>query len=369
MRDLIKILGRVPIYKLFRTFGFPKVFPMNITLSVTGKCNSQCSTCNIWKKKIDKPELSLEEIDKIFTSLGNIPVWFTMSGGEPFLRADFVDVCKLAYERCSPKVINIPTNGILYNIIPDKVEEIIRECSCTQIVVNLSIDEIDERHDEIRGVKNNFEYAMKTYEKLRKIKAKNFTLGIHTVISNFNVYRFKEIYSELIKLRPDSYITEIAEERNELDTIGTNITPSLEKYSSAIDFLMGKIGTVMRGLSPNGDCPRGFTKIQSSFRLEYYDMVKKILSKKTQIIPCYAGFISAQISAAGDVWFCCIKAESIGNLRDVNYDFSKIWYSKKADIMRKYIKDKYCFCPMANVSYTNMLCNFKSLFKVFMRYK
>lgn len=363
MRDFVKILGRVPLYKLFRTFGFPKILPMNITLSVTGKCNSQCSTCNIWKKKIDKPELSLDEIDKTFISLGKIPVWFTMSGGEPFLRADFVDICKFAYKRCSPKVINIPTNGIMHEIIPDKVEEIIRECSCTQIVVNLSIDEVGQRHDEIRGVKNNFEYAMKTYEKLRKIKANNFTLGIHTVISNFNVDRFKEIYNEFNKLSPDSYITEIAEERVELNTVGTGITPSLEKYSTAIDFLIGKIR------KKNVDCPSMgtvsiFSKIQNSFRLLYYDNVKKVLSKKTQIIPCYAGFTSVQISPIGDVWFCCIKAESVGNLRDVNYDFSKIWYSKKADNMRKYIKEKRCFCPMANVSYTNMLCSFKSLFKI-----
>ena len=354
MRSLSGILLRIPFYKSFRIFGSPKILPMNITLSVTTRCNSRCRTCNIWKKHID--ELSLEEIDKILKSLGNTPAWFTISGGEPFIRPDFVEICKLVYDRCSPKVINIPTNGILHSIIPDNVKEIVKYCSNTQIVVNVSIDEVGEKHDEIRGIKNNFEYTMKTYNELRKIKAKNFTLGIHTVISNFNVDRFKDIYNELIKLNPDSYITEIAEERVELDTIGTGITPSLEKYSKAIDFLIEKI-------EKNGTVPL-FQRIQNSFRLLYYDMVKKVLLEKTQIIPCYAGISSAHIYPNGDVWMCCIKAEPIGNLREANYDFKKIWNSKKANNIRKYIKDKKCFCPMANVSYTNILCNFKSLFNV-----
>jgi hypothetical protein len=50
-------------------------------------------------------------------------------------------------------------------------------------------------------------------------------LGIHSVISTFNVKRFSEIYEGLVQLEPDSYITEVAEERAELLTVGTGITP------------------------------------------------------------------------------------------------------------------------------------------------
>ena len=88
-------------------------------------------------------------------------------------------------------------------------------------------------------MKDNFQRAMKTYEALKELrKYDNFTLGIHTVISNFNVDEFEDIYQNLIQLQPDSYITEIAEERVELGTIGEGITPNYEKYSQAIDFII-----------------------------------------------------------------------------------------------------------------------------------
>jgi len=61
-------------------------------------------------------------------------------------------------------------------------------------------------------------------------------VGIHTVISKFNVERFREIAGGLMDLHPDSYITEIAENRVELDTMNEDITPRVMDYSQAIRF-------------------------------------------------------------------------------------------------------------------------------------
>jgi hypothetical protein len=93
-------------------------------------------------------------------------------------------------------------------------------------------------------------------------------------------------------------------------------------------------------------------------------MVKRVLKEHRQIIPCYSGFASAQIAPDGDVWMCCIKAETIGNLRDVGYDFGKIWFSERAKELRQTIKSEKCCCPLANASYTNMLHNIGSLSRV-----
>lgn len=347
------ILTNIPKYKLFRSFGYPKMLPFNLTASLTYHCNSRCKTCNVWKKKVD--ELSFEEFDRIFKNIGEQPYGVVLSGGEPFLRKDIVDICKSIYKNCKPMVINIPTNGILYNIIPGKVQEIAESCPDTQIVVNLSLDGIKEKHDEIRCVKDNYEKAIKTYEGLKQIKSKNLERGVHTVISKFNVEEIPNIYKHLIELEPDSYITEIAEERIELDTIGTGITPNLEDYSKAVDFLSGE----MQKWNPSG-----ISRMTKYFRLQYYDIVKKTLREKRQIIPCYAGYASGHIAPNGDVWMCCIKAEPIGNIRDVDYDLKKIWFSKKADEMRKSVKNSGCYCPLANASYTNMLCNLGILSKV-----
>ena len=347
---MLKIISKIPAYCLFRLTGWPRKLPMNLTLSVSYKCNSCCKTCNIYKKRSE--ELSLEEWQKVFKTLGEDLFWVTISGGEPFLRSDLLDLVCSLYDICLPSIINIPTNGLLTKKILEIVNHIIIHCKKAEIVVNLSIDEVGEKHDEIRGVKGNYSKAMETFSALKSIDRPNLSIGIHTVISKFNVTRIPEIYQHLRTLNPDSYITEIAEEREELNTIGVDISPNYQDYANAVDFLIEKL---------KEDHFNRIGNITRAFRIEYYQMVKQILKEHRQIIPCYSGFASAQIAPDGDVWMCCIKAESIGNLREVDYDFKKVWFSEKAKILRQSIKKGECYCPLANASYTNMLHNPKTL--------
>jgi len=352
-RIMLQVISKIPFYYMFRSVGWPRSLPMNLTLSVTFKCNSRCKTCNIYRKKRD--EFSLEEWRKLFKNYGKSLFWVTISGGEPFLREDVGDLVCSLYDSCKPSIINIPTNGLLKDQIVKTVKQIAMHCKNSRIVINVSIDEIEEKHDDIRGVKGNYKKAVETYSSLKSLNIPNISIGIHTVISRFNVSRIPDIYKHLLTLKPDSYITEIAEEREELDTLGSDITPEYQNYENAIDFLIKKL---------KADSFNKIGRITRAFRIEYYKMVKKILIEHRQIIPCYSGFASAQIAPDGDVWFCCIKAESIGNLRDVGYDYKNIWHSENAKELRKSIKKGECCCPLANSSYTNMLHNLRTLARV-----
>ena len=287
--------------------------------------------------------------------MGENPFWVTISGGEPFLRSDILQIVCSLYDQCHPAIINIPTNGLLNERIQEVVEKLALHCKNAQIVINISIDEIGNRHDEIRGVPGNYQKALATFKALKSINAPNLSIGIHTVISIFNVTRIPDIYIKLRALNPDSYITEIAEEREELNTIDSGITPKYYDYSKAVDFLIRQL---------KRDNFNKVGQITRAFRIEYYRMVKRVLKEHRQIIPCYSGFASAQIAPDGDVWMCCIKAETIGNLRDVGYDFGKIWFSERAKELRQTIKSEKCCCPLANASYTNMLHNIGSLSRV-----
>jgi MoaA/NifB/PqqE/SkfB family radical SAM enzyme len=351
---MIEILPQIPQYKLFRSLGAPKKKPLNITVSVTYRCNSRCKTCNVWKRQAE--ELSLDEYESIFRSLGKTPFWFTISGGEPFLRTDLPDICQSIYRNCKPGVINIATNGILSERIPEVAKRIIEACPDSNVVINLSLDGIGPKHDEIRNVPGNWEKALKTYRALREFEYDNFELGIHSVISKFNVEAIPEVSEYMLReLKPDSYITEIAEQRVELGTIGEDITPPVDAYCKTIDYLLDEIKKQRFS---------GLSKITQAFRVEYYGLVKKVLQEKRQILPCYAGFASAHIAPDGDVWTCCIRADPIGNLRETGYDFQKVWLSSKAAELRKSVKNRECYCPLANASYTNMLCHIPTLAKV-----
>lgn len=351
---MIKVLLSIPFYALMRRFGRPRLLPLNLTVSVTYRCNSRCLTCNVYEKRAD--EFSLEEFDRTFRSLGRAPYWYTMSGGEPFLRPDLADICASAHDRNRPGIINIPTNGLLSDRIPEAVREIASRCPGTQIIVNLSIDDIGERHDRIRGVEGSYEKALATYEGLRRLDAPNLTVGVHTVISVHNVDRVPEIYRTITsELAPDSFITEIAEERVELGTVGAGVTPGAEAYGRAIDFLVARI--------KEGHF-EGISRVTQSFRVRYYELVKRFLAEHRQIIPCYAGIASAHIAPDGDVWFCCIKARPVGNLRDSDYDFGRVWFGLSAREERRQIREGRCSCPLANAGYTNMLMHLPTVARV-----
>ena len=350
---MLNVLARVPLYMLFRYLGKPKMMPLNLTLSPSPRCNSRCLPCNIWKKRED--ELALAEWERVLQGLGPTPYWFTISGGEPFMYRHIVELTQLAYDHCRPGIINFPTNSLLYKQIPAQIERIARYCQDSQVIINLSLDGVGEKHDRIRGVPGNFERFEANYRALRELDLPNLNIGIHSVISNFNVDDVTELFDYAFGLKPDSYITEIAEERVELDTLGLNITPAVEQYAAAIDQLIARV---------EGHKFHGVARIAEGFRVEYYHLVKRILEEKRQVIGCYAGWASAQIYADGTVWPCCVRADDMGKLRDYDYDFRAIWFSAEAERIRRSIYNKECHCPLANAGYTNMLHHFPSLLKV-----
>jgi MoaA/NifB/PqqE/SkfB family radical SAM enzyme len=349
----MRLLSRLPAYVAFRRLGRPKPFPFNLVVSVTYRCNSRCKTCNIWKRTAH--ELTTEEWEQIFSKIGTRPYYLTFSGGEPFLRDDIADIVAAAVRLCKPAIITIPTNALLAGVVPQRVKEIATVADGAQVGINVSLDGVGEAHDAIRGVKGNYEKALETYRQLRALQFPNLTLGIHTVVSRFNVEQIAEIYKELSKLEPDSYISEVAEERVELDTTGADITPSAEQYAPVADFLTAQ--------ARNGHFV-GLARLTQGFRAYYYQLAKRILAERRQVIPCYAGFSSAHIAPDGDVWACCTRAEPLGNLRETNYDLAPIWVGEAAEAMRRSIAAGECYCPMANVSYSNMLLHAPTLFRV-----
>ena len=348
---MLEVLAKVPLYNMSRLTGWPRLLPLNLTVSVTYRCNSRCLTCNVYTKTAN--ELTAREFDRVFASLGNAPYWYTMSGGEPFLRSDLPEICESAYRRNTPGIINIPTNGLMVDRIVSMVDEIAARCPRAEIIINLSMDGVGSEHDRIRGVPGNFDKVVATYQGLRRLGSPNLTIGIHTVISIYNVDKIPEIYEYVRReLAPDQFITEIAEERGELETVGSGVTPDAASYTKAVDYLVARL---------KEESFSGISRVTQSFRTRYYELVKAFLRTGKQVIPCYAGVASAQIAPDGDVWLCCVLAEPVGNLREVGYDFRKIWFGPRAREARARVRGGECACPLANASYTNMLMSWPTL--------
>lgn len=342
--------------------------PHQITFSITSACQSLCKTCNIGKNykknpSIVKKDLTLEEIEKIFKSIGPI-YFFNISGGEPYLRKDFPKIIELACKYLKPKIIHIPTNALMPQKIKSQTKEIIeiinKNNKKTLCRVKPSFDGINEKHDFIRGVRGNFNKLIETYKELKRLQKEfpNLEVGLGTVISKYNIKDIKEVVDYALNLEPDTYINEIAENREEMFNMHEKITPTSKEYTEAMNYFSKEVAKEIHN-------KKGIKRITQAFRLVYYDLTSKILNKKVQVIPCYAGIISAHIDPKGLVWACSILAykKPLGDLQKNNYNFYKVWHSNEAKEVRRYIKEGKCFCPMANASYYNILFHFPSLIK------
>jgi hypothetical protein len=67
----------------------------------------------------------------------------------------------------------------------------------------------------------------------------------------------------------------------------------------------------------------------------------KTLARRTQVIPCSAGVLTAVVAANGDVSVCELH-KPLGNLR--HQSFPEIWNSQPAEQLRASIAAKACHC-------------------------
>ncbi len=343
--------------------------PINLTFSVTNVCQSRCKTCHIWRLYQTHPEkrfdeLKIEEIEKIFRSMGHVYI-FNVSGGEPFLRQDLWDIIVLACKHLNPGIIHIPTNAIAVDRVERCVQRILsflaENYPHVRLTVKPSLDHIGQKHDEIRGVSGNFNKVMQLFERLKPLEAiyPGFHLELGSVISQWNVGDIAEIARFVTSLKPGSYRNEIAEQRAEMFNQDETIAPEAADYERAIAFFTHEIRDTMKHSSR-------FQRITQAFRLVYYQLAIDILQENRQVIPCYAGISNAHLSPYGDIWACCTlgNTQSMGNLRDVGYDFQRLWRSHQAASVRDFIRQKHCWCPLANQSYSNILMHGPSLYRV-----
>lgn len=347
--------------------------PITLTFSVTSRCQSRCLTCRIGEQFQEgafqnRPDLTLEEIEKIFRSLGPI-YFFNVSGGEPFLRRDLPRIIDLAVTYLKPAIIHIPTNALT----PDRIEAM-----CLQILegnlkrgvkipltIKPSIDGLGKLHDYIRGIPGNFKKLEETIVRLKLLEEEypEFHLELGTIISKYNVDHLDEIEDYVHALDIQSYRNEIAEERAEFFNKGEGIAPSAELYEKVLRRFSAE---VVQRLPDK----RSLTRLTETLRLVYYGLAVRILKTGKQVIPCFGGISNLHLNFDGELWPCCVLGYDypLANLRDVDYDLQKALRSRQARMVLNFIRRKGCYCPLANQWYSNILLHPPTLGRVILNY-
>ncbi|MBT3816757.1 MAG: radical SAM protein [Candidatus Magasanikbacteria bacterium] len=161
--------------------------PIDCVLGVTYNCNSRCTMCNIWKIK-NSPELPVKEYEKLPRSLRDINI----SGGEPFLRDDIVEIVRVVHTRCPKARIVISSNGFMPKLIEKRMKEILK--IMPNIGVAISVDGYKKMHEKIRRIPDAWDKDMETIERLQALGMTNLRLAF-TIIPE-NVKDFGKVYDE-----------------------------------------------------------------------------------------------------------------------------------------------------------------------------
>ncbi|GEM_PF-62613 len=329
--------------------------PINVTFSITRRCQSRCKTCYIWDHDTGS-DLDLATIENLFRSIG-WTYFFNVSGGEPYLRDDLPEIIRLACRFMKPAVVHIPTNAIACERIERLTREIMvvidEEAPGTVLSVKPSFDGVGELHDEIRGIPGNFEKLLDTLSRLIRVREEysNLHVGVGTVISRFNADHLEEIIEYSKGLGVDTYINEVAEEREEFFNLGSGITPDGDSYGHIMTIFKHSVMEKMQGM-------KLLARMTTALRIVYYDLAVRILNEQKQVIPCAAGLLNVHVNSDGSIWPCAVLAYKgeMGRLGDET-GFMDIWRSKKAKEIRRSIRRGECACPLANQAYSNILLN------------
>lgn len=323
----------------------PRIFlkrglPLQLIFFVTSSCNLRCRHCFYWKE-VQKPsqsELTFEEIEKIAKRSKLDLLWLSLTGGEPFLRPDLGEIAKAFCQNGRVINISIPTNGQLTKATFDSTKKILKFCPNTYILVSVSLEGPEGIHDQIRNCKGAFGKAIGTFQELKKLKTfPNFGLSIQTTFTSLNQDKLKEFYIfSRDKLEPD-YINLNLIRGNPADQ---NLKKVDIRYYEELVVLLKE--DVKKGKWPYFNFP--FSKLVLLKNFKVYEEIIKITKSNKYLSPCYSLNLSGVINEKGDVYPCeLLNASKVGNLREKGYDLTKLWFSPKADQIRKRIKKK-CFC-------------------------
>jgi MoaA/NifB/PqqE/SkfB family radical SAM enzyme len=355
MKDFLKRYAKLALGQPFT--------PGVLSILVTSLCDMRCTHCFFTEELDDEPRKKLQmttrEIERISETLGGNLGVLILAGGEPFIRKDLPEIARAFYKNNKLESLYITSNGqIQQRIFPD-VRRIFAECPQLNVTVALGIDGLKQQHDRIRQKPGSWDIAIGTARRLQAMKAEFPRLDVQTCtcFMNSNQDTIFEWYDFLKnELKPDkvnfNYIRPPAADPKELEID----TAQYAKLSAMI------VEDSRRGVLKNhyaGD--NGFFK--AALDVHMHNVIARTQETQRAQLTCYAGTAGGVIYDEGTVSSCEILAP-VGNLRDFDWNFQKLWFSPAMQARRKQAADG-CFCTHEpNCYYPSLPFNPKHLIQI-----
>jgi MoaA/NifB/PqqE/SkfB family radical SAM enzyme len=310
-------------YRYLRATGNPAK-PHAVSIEITQRCIARCIMCNIWQSR-GGVDLSIEDwigllSSPFFSELRELDV----TGGEPFLRKDLLElidsVSHLKEDHFrNIKSLAITTNGFLTHRIFELTEKMLERLAPKGIdlVVVLAMDGVGEIHDKIRNYKDAWTKVNHTIQGLRDIRkgTKHLIVGLKTTVLPQNIDQLEKI---------SSYADE-----NELFTIISPCIITANRY---------------RNIDRKDDLAFSENEIErmvqfyrsGHFQWDFHgSRLVKYLETGVMRKPCSAGFNYFFIRSNGEVYPCPLIKWKLGNIKETRIE--DLFLSKTASSFRKQV--------------------------------
>lgn len=293
--------------------------PAIASLFLTKKCNSRCTICEYWKIKDFSDELTKEEWFRVIDELQMLGVKminFT-ADGEILTRRDAFEI--MEYAKKLRFLFSLNTNGINLENAIDRIIEL------NPFQVQVSLDTVsDEAYERLRGIPGGFTNVKKGITALKEAGYGKISVG--SVLTRDNLDDLPELQRFSLENGFTYRVTAFQFEGFNVDN------NKLRSDYRTGEFLL-KLNEIVSKLK---EMPINNTKRYLDSMKYYYTL------DKYHPLNCIVGYYKIFILPDGDVSLCNImhKNAVAGNVR--RNSLREIWYSNRADGIRKKIKGKEC---------------------------
>ena len=331
---------------------------------VTNRCNMTCSWCLDAKRDIKNSgasiskELTTNEFKQIAQSSNEKIAYLTLTGGEPFLRSDIDQIVKSFYNYSQTRFVTITTNGAFPERIFENAERILLQCPYLKLNIQLTVSDLPQQHDEIRGLAGSYELIRESSRYIHQLKKcyPQLIFSIATQMDDSNIDNgFKVLQLSREQLKPDEHFIGLIRDTPKLIT---PVTEALAKLPSLIAFNL-----------------KLFDKGKSLFQTFYNTVVMQTQNELINIRkgiaayrPCKAGKDFMTLYENGNTFVCENRQDlPMGNIRDFNFNLSSLYNNLQArQASEKQLAEK-CHCDWGGGVAHNLMSDRMFLFKCLKR--
>jgi MoaA/NifB/PqqE/SkfB family radical SAM enzyme len=308
--------------------------PRFLTYIVTFKCNARCVMCDCWRKP-SPDELTLAEVENVFQQLPRLD-GVRLSGGEPFIRADFAEIARLAQEILRPRFLHVTTNGFLTRRVVEYCEGRSRSIPLRLLV---SLDGTELKHNEVRGRESAWATAFATVRELApRQKELRLDLSVNqTIVDRDGLVEHRKL-REL--LRP------LGVRVNAVIAYDVSATYSTEHEKETAPLKAGDFSSFAR-FEP-GDARELLDELEVG--LAEFPLLERLAKGyylagiRNRLLrgegapnpPCVALNSHLRLFPNGDVPVCQFNSRRVGNLRKET--FASVWYGDAIRPHRDWVK-------------------------------